>query len=172
MSDIIKLYNPSNAASLTTDQTEGLQRLNSGEIKELAKAYPNLTMQRAYLLIVDTKKPIDKQLPTLSTFENLWNLREKNGLRNYVAFGFRGTYKPKTLQPVKAKRTEILDLSETELMNLPGFKQNGSQSATAKQIDVAEMNKEVVKQADEVFKNAEAATQTVKVKKVRKQKIK
>lgn len=122
MSDLIKLYNPANAAALTPQQVAGLQDLTSAEIKELAAAYPNLSMQRAYLLIIDKTKPIEKQLPALSSYENLWNLREKNGLRNFVAFGFKGVYKA---IPQKPKRTEVLDLSETELLSLPGFKTAG-----------------------------------------------
>lgn len=121
MTDLVKLYNPANANSLTPEQLEGLQQLTSAEIKELALAYPNMTMQRAYLLIIDSKKPVDKQLPSLSSFENLWNLREKNGLRQYVAFGFKGNYR--TIQKrVPTKKAEVLDLSEQELMSLPGFK--------------------------------------------------
>ncbi len=122
MTDLIKLYNPANAGSLTPDQIAGLQQLTSTEIKQLAEAYPNMTMNRAYLLIIDGTKPADKQLPALSTFENLYNLREKNGQRNYVAYSFRGVYKPTPAAPVRARRTELLDLSDTELMVLPGFK--------------------------------------------------
>lgn len=123
MTDLVKLYNPANAASLTTKEIEGLQKLNSAQIKELAIAYPNMTMQRAYLLIGESGKPVEKQLLRLSSFENLWNLREKNGQRNYVAFNFRNIYKPlKLLSPVKSKKTEVVDLSDTELLSLPGFK--------------------------------------------------
>jgi hypothetical protein len=122
MTEIIKLYNPANAASLTTQDLEAMRNLTSAEIKELALAYPNLTMQRAYLLIADSKKPIDKQLLSLSTFENLWNLREKNAQRQYVAYAFKGNVKPRSVINPGAKKSEVLDLSESELMNLPGFK--------------------------------------------------
>lgn len=132
MTDIVKIYNPANASALTKEQIDKLQTLTSDEIKELAKAYPNMTMSRAYLLIVDKTKPAEKQLPALSSFENLWNLREKNGLRNYVAFRFRDNYKPvqagSTLKRGSiARRTEVLDLSEKELLNLPGFKTSDTQ---------------------------------------------
>jgi hypothetical protein len=118
MTDLINLYNPANAGSLSETDREKMQLLSSDDIKQLAMAYPNMTMQRAYLLIVDDTKPAGKQLPTLSSFENLWNLREKNGLRNYVAFGFKGQYK---VIPARLKNAEVLDLSDTELMDLPGF---------------------------------------------------
>jgi hypothetical protein len=121
MTDLVKLYNPANASGLTPAELEGLQKLSSAEIKELATAYPNMTMQRAYLLIIDSTKPVDKQLPSLSSFENLWNLREKNSLRQYVAFGFKGNYKP-VQKRIPAKKIEVVDLSEQELMTLPGFK--------------------------------------------------
>lgn len=124
MTDLVKLYNPANADSLTPEQVEGLQKLTSAEIKELAIAYPNSTMQRAYLLIIDSTKPVEKQLPTLNSFENLYNLREKNGLRQYVAFGFKGTYKPRMISPnfQRPRKVEVVDLSDEELLTLPGFK--------------------------------------------------
>lgn len=140
MTDLVKLYNPANAASLTPEQLEGLQKLESAQIKELAVAYPNTTMQRAYLLIVDKTKPAIKQLPTLSSFENLWNLREKNGLRNYVAYAFKGAYKSVLRSPVKPKRTEVLDLSDTELMSLPGFK-TATRSEPPQTVNVTRINK-------------------------------
>lgn len=123
MTDLVKLYNPANAASLTPEQVASMQNLTSDEIKELASAYPNATMQRAYLLIIDKSKQVDKQLPALSSFQNLWNLRERNGLKNYVAYNFRGNYKEKSIIiNNRQKRSEVLDLSDTELLTLPGFK--------------------------------------------------
>lgn len=120
MSDILKLYNPANAAALTPEQVEGLQKLTTQELGQLAKAYPNGS--GAYLLIVDGSKPASKQLPTLSTFQNLYNLRVKNGMSHYVAFAFKGNYKPQSVAPTRAKRSEVVDLSDTELLSLPGFK--------------------------------------------------
>jgi len=126
MNDIVKLYNPANAAALTEDEIQNLQKLTSSEIKILAQAYPNVTMQRAYLLIIDSKKQILKQLPTLSSFENLWNLREKNGKREYVAYGFKG-YKQKIVPLNRPIKREVVDLSDVELMTLPGFKTANSE---------------------------------------------
>jgi len=122
MSDLTKLYNPANAAALTPEQIEGLQKLTSAEIKELATAYPNTSVPSAYLLIIDGSKPVDKQLPSLSSFENLYNLRERNGMKNYVAFNFKGGYRARTVSTIKPRKTEVVDLSDTELMSLPGFK--------------------------------------------------
>ena len=122
MSEIVNLYNPANASALTPDQVNGLQKLSSAEIKELAQAYPNAVLQKAYLLIVDSTKPIEKQLPALSSFENLYNLRERNGQKNWVAFAFRGNYKPQRITPVRVRKSEVLDLSDVELKELPGFK--------------------------------------------------
>jgi hypothetical protein len=122
MSDIVKLYNPANAAALTPEQTQGLQNLTTDEIGQLAKAYPNGT-GGAYLLIVDSATPAHKQLPRLSTFQNLYNLRTLNGMKGQVAIGFKGNYKPQRVNaPLKAKRQEVVDLSDVELLNLPGFK--------------------------------------------------
>jgi len=140
MSEIVKLYNPANAASLTPEQIAGLQSLTSAQIKELATAYPNMVMQRAYLLIIDGSKPAERQLPSLSTFENLWNLRERNGMRKYVAYSFKGSFKPKTAMPARSKRTEVVDLSDTELLSLPGFKTANTVTAPV-QVPVTKVNK-------------------------------
>lgn len=123
MSDLVKLYNPANAASLTPEQIEGLQKLTSTEIKELATAYPNRIFNRSYLLIKNTKDriPIDKQLASLSTFENLYNLITKNNFTGYVAVGFKG-HPQQRITNVKPKKSQVIDLSETELLTLPGFK--------------------------------------------------
>ncbi len=136
MTDLVKLYNPANAAALTPDQLAGLQKLSDSDLKELAKAYPNVIMQRAYLLIIDTRKSPDKQLPTLSSFENLYNLRTKNSMKTYVAYGFKGVNKPKpVVQKGKMKRkVEVLDLSDAELLTLPGFKSIPITSVTVKKL--------------------------------------
>lgn len=140
MTDLVKLYNPANASALTPEQVAGLQTLNSQQIKELALAYPNMTMQRAYLLIIDSSKPVNKQVPNLSTFENLWNLREKNGLRKYVAFSFKGTYKQRAVAPARPRKSEVIDLSETELLTLPGFKTLNTVTEE-KKVRVTKLNK-------------------------------
>jgi hypothetical protein len=122
MTDVFSLYNPANAAALTPEQVEGLQKLTTEELGRLAKAYPNGSIQRAYLLIVDGSKPAAKQLPSLSTFQNLYNLRTKNGLKSYVAVSFKGQYKPVQQQPSRVRKSEVLDLTDQELLTLPGFK--------------------------------------------------
>lgn len=120
--DIVKIYNPANSAALTQEQINDLQKLTSAQIKELARAYPNATFTKAYLLIIDSTKPIEKQIPALSTWENLYNLRERNGLRHYVAFSFRSNYTPVRVTAVRVKKIEVLDLSDVELKSLPGLK--------------------------------------------------
>lgn len=142
MSELVTLYNPANASALTPEQIAGLQKLTSEQIKELAKAYPNMTTVRAYLLIVDGSKPIEKQIPNLSTFENLWNLRERNGQKKYVAYQFRGAYKPKSVTASKINRREVVDLSDTELMTLPGFK-TPNENFPAQQANVTKVKKEL-----------------------------
>lgn len=144
MSDLVKTYNPANATTLTPEQVDAMQRLSSDEIKELAKAYPNGAHSRAYLLIIDQRKPADKQLPSLSTFQNLWNLREKNGLKNYVAYRFRDNVKPLAASPTRTGRgvlpkgKTVVDLSDVDLLSLPGFKtgdkEHPAQSVPVKKI--------------------------------------
>lgn len=127
MTDIVKIYNPAFADALTPEQIAGLQKLKPDQIKELATAYPNASMQRAYLLIIDSKKPVEKQLPQLSTFQNLYNLITKNGMKSFVAYGFRGAVKQKQVSKVNPRRSEVLDLSDQELMTLPGFRTKDTQ---------------------------------------------
>src|SRR6185369_12205212 len=140
MTDLVKLYNPASAASLTPDQLQALQTLTNDQIRELAQAYPNATMQQAYLLIIDSQKPISKQIPNLSTFESLWNLRTKNGQKQYVAFNFKANYKPTNIKVVTPKRIEVRDLSDTELMSLPGFKTK-NESFPPKTVEITNIKK-------------------------------
>jgi len=123
MIDIVKLYNPANAAALTAAEIENLQHLTTDQIKELARAYPNNAYQNAYLLIIDSSKDRVRQIPTASSFQNLYNLRAKHGLTQYVIQNFRSNFHRQPVpQPVKGKPGPVLDLSDTELMSLPGFK--------------------------------------------------
>jgi hypothetical protein len=166
MTDLVKLYNPANAAGLTPDQVAGLQKLTDGELKELAKAYPNVTMQRAYLLIIDTRKSPDKQLPTLSSFENLYNLRTKNNMKSYVAYNFKGYKAPNKLVTNKGKsvkkKVEVLDLSDAELLTLPGFKSIPIASVPVKKVGKS-VKKEIVDGlVDEMKKGVEVLSQETK----------
>ena len=159
MTDLVKLYNPANAAGLTPDQVAGLQKLTDSELKELAKAYPNVTMQRAYLLIIDTRKSPDKQLPTLSSFENLYNLRTKNNMKSYVAYNFKGYKAPNKQVTQKGKsvkkKVEVLDLSDAELLTLPGFKSIPIASVPVKKVGKS-VKKEIV---DMIANDLKEATQ-------------
>ena len=158
MTDLVKLYNPANAAGLTPDQVAGLQKLTDSELKELAKAYPNVTMQRAYLLIIDTRKSPDKQLPTLSSFENLYNLRTKNNMKSYVAYNFKGYKAPNKLVTQKGKsvkkKVEVLDLSDAELLTLPGFK-----SIPITEVKVKKIGKKLVDNTGTEILTSETKTQ-------------
>lgn len=122
MTDLVKLYNPANASSLTPEEVHGLQQLTLDQIKELALAYPNSIMQQAYLLIIDSTKAVDKQIANLSTFENLYNLIARNGLKQWVAFNFKTNFRPRNISPINHGKKEVRDLSDVELMSLPGFR--------------------------------------------------
>jgi hypothetical protein len=158
MIDIVKLYNPASAAGLNPDQVAGLQKLTDSELKELAKAYPNVTMQRAYLLIIDTRKSPDKQLPTLSSFENLYNLRTKNNMKSYVAYNFKGYKVPSKTVTQKGKsvkkKVEVLDLSDAELLTLPGFK-----SIPITEVKVKRIGKKLVDNTGTEILTSETKTQ-------------
>ncbi len=98
-------------------------------------------MQKAYLLIIDSSKQIHKQLPALSTFENLYNLREKNGMKTFVAYAFRGNYKPQRVTQVRPKKSEVIDLSDVEIMTLPGFK-TFNETVPPQEVEVKKVRKQ------------------------------
>jgi hypothetical protein len=144
MTDIVKLYNPANAATLSPQELAEMQSLTSAQIKELSLAYPNGMFNRNYLLIIDSGKQIEKQLPSLSSWGSLYNLREKNGQRKWVAYGFVGSKQPRVIiQQSKVNRTkmQVVDLADAELMSLPGFKTSNSQ-IPATQVPVKKINKQ------------------------------
>ncbi len=168
MSDLVKLYNPANSDLLTDKDIADMQKLTTEQIKELATAYPNGVSNRAYLLIVDGAKPAHKQIPSLSTFENLYNLRVKNGLKTFVPFSFKGKYVGKASPLQKSKKSEVLDLSDVELLDLPGFKTGVSKQAEqVEEKPVENLPKTTITKREETFK-----PETVKVTKVKTKKTK
>lgn len=142
--ELVKVYNPANASLLSPEQINGLRELTSDQIKILAKAYPNMTMNRAYLLIVDGSLKPEKQLPVLSTFENLWNLREKNGQKRFVAFNFKGNYKniAKAVPTRKPHKTVVMDLSDADMKTLPGIKTASDLAAEDIKVKVTKVKKD------------------------------
>lgn len=167
--EIVKLYNPQNAAGLKPEQIEEMRTLTFDQIKALAKEYPNRT-SRAYLYIVDTKSkiPIEKQLPSLSTWENLYNLIAKHNLK-FVATGFRGQVKQTVRSSnVRPRRSVVVDLSDAELMDLPGFtlpRKNGGVEVI--EPEVVQVKKVMKK---ETLENIEKAVTTQPVKRGRPKK--
>ena len=141
MIDIIKLYNPAKADSLTPEEVTAMQSLTDEEIKQLAISYPNVSINKAYLLIIDNRKPIEKQLPTLSTFENLWNLKVKNSQKWFVPYAFKNNFKQKQIQPLRPNKTQVVDLSDVELMSLPGFKVAGKEIIPPVEVEVKKIKK-------------------------------
>ena len=146
MTDIVKIYNPANANTLTPEQIAAMQKLTPDEIRILAEAYPNYMFSKNYLLIIDsTLRPTEKNLPNISTWQTLYNLREKNGQRKWIAYGFKGARQPKIIQVgktnnVRRGKIDVVDLSDAELLSLPGFKTaNGEIPAT--QVPVMKINK-------------------------------
>lgn len=116
---LIELYNPTNAASLTPEQVTGLQNLSDAQICALAKAYPNKPRGNAYLVLYDKDMPMNKQLFTLSTWNNLCNLRSKMSKKNYVAYTFKALFIQTTgnnTQRAAAmpSQKEVVDISTSE----------------------------------------------------------
>ena len=162
MTDIVQLYNPANAAGLTQDQILKMQSLTSGEIKQLADAYPNHLYNGAYLLIIDsTLKPTQRNLPNGTTWQNLYNLREKNGQRKWVAYGFKGAKQPKIVQVGRVsknnRKVDIVDLSDAELLTLPGFKTSNLE-IPATQVPVKKINKQTVSNTTPVSTTTQTKT--------------
>lgn len=118
--ELIAIYNPANAASLTPEQITAMQSLDNAQICALAKAYPNRPRGNAYLVLYDTDLPQNKQLFSLSTWQNLCNLRSKMSKKNFVPFTFRNLFVQTTGSVARSSNSQpatkqVVDISTAEV---------------------------------------------------------
>lgn len=135
---LIEKFNPENAANMTAEDLEIMRALTNDELKALAQAYPNQPVRKAYLILYDTSvKDQARQLFPLSTWQNLFNVRVGQAMKNLIPWDFK-----KNLPNVKnratarripiaapAQQRRIIDLTPQEaanelsqaIQNPPGF---------------------------------------------------
>lgn len=130
----LSLFNPQNAAGLTTEQLAAMETLTPEQIAMLAREYPNPAIQNAYLVLKDTTKADKDQLWNLSTWQNLADLH-RMGMKQFVAVGFRTNHIKQGLRVAPVQNLGGLDLSEEEVKQAEGLKKalsedNGTPVAT------------------------------------------
>jgi len=124
--ELIAKYNPANARNLSKEDLAAMRNLTTEELKHLAEAYPNGPRHKAYLVLYDNNVEEGKQIYTLSTWQNLYNVRKFSNLKNLVPHTFRDLFnkpqvsrasvnvsnRPGALQGMSARK--VIDLSAKE----------------------------------------------------------
>lgn len=119
---LIQKFNPATLGNLTAEDVEIMRNLTTDQIDVLAKAYPNQPHRKAYLRLYDKNVPAAKQLYSLSTWQNLRNLRKfqsKNNLVAWDAFNLKASVSApvKSMTPVagaQSPRKKVVDLTPKE----------------------------------------------------------
>lgn len=119
MKDFIHLYNPNNATNLTEQEIAAMQELTDDQIRELAERYPNHSIANTYLLLKDMSAKT--QIYPASTWQNLYNLRVKNGMKKYIPFTFKSIF-IKRATPVIPIQEKVQDLTQNEIDKAEGIK--------------------------------------------------
>lgn len=91
---IIDIYAPHNAKNLTQEQLQKMELFSREDLQQLAKAYPNKSTEKAYLVLRDKNRPDNKQTFPLSTWKNYFELI-KVGQTQFVPVSFKAIFKPK-----------------------------------------------------------------------------
>lgn len=90
--ELIAKYNPANVRNLSNEDIAAMRNLTTEQLKVLAEAYPNGPRNRAYLVLHDSNVAEDRQIGTLSTWPNLYNVRKFSNMKNLSALTFRELY--------------------------------------------------------------------------------
>lgn len=131
--DFVKLYNPKNAKSLTQEQIDAMMDLSDEQIKTLAEAYPNSYMSGTYLILYDKNLSSKKnQMGSLGTWQNLYNLRSKGMMKNYLPWTFRelwrgGNTNKIVRQPSSIPMTSPQDITNAEIAKAAGIVRSAPQ---------------------------------------------
>lgn len=121
--NLIDIYNPRNASSLTQEQIDNMGKLTDEQIGQLAKAYPNSDSNFAYLILYDENAR--KQNYARSTWANLYHLRTKNKAKQYSALTFASLWRGgdstqrKDANVIPMAMTQ--DISRQEVESAPGI---------------------------------------------------
>lgn len=101
--ELVKKFNPANAGTLSQEDLEIFRGLSNDELKVLAQAYPNSPSRKPYLILYDNNVKPEKQLFSLSTYQNLYNVRKFSNLNNFVPYDFRSVVFPTKTRPITQK---------------------------------------------------------------------
>jgi hypothetical protein len=105
---LIEKFNPENAAKgLSPEDQSIMQALTDAELKVLAQAYPNQPARKSYLVLYDKNVKPDQQLYALSTWQNLYNVRTTQQMKNLVPYNFRGGVSAGRAAKAQARRIPI-----------------------------------------------------------------
>lgn len=145
--ELIAKYNPANARNLSKEDLAAMRNLTTEELKHLAEAYPNGPRHKAYLVLYDNNLEENKQIFTLSTWQNLYNVRKFSNLKNLVPHTFRELFnkpqvsrptvsvgsRPGGLQGMSARK--VIDLSAKEAAE--ELKKNAAAASTSANVTAA-----------------------------------
>ena len=142
-SDFIHTYSPNNVSNLTEQDIAAMQTLTDEQIRQLSERYPNHGVMAAYLILKDTSAK--SQIYPASTWQNLYNLRVKNGMKRYVAFTFKQLFIKRNVTniPVQPK---VQDLTQQEIEGAEGIRRTnvGYAIHSKENIDVRDVEKATV----------------------------
>jgi hypothetical protein len=119
--NILEIYNPANAASLTDEQITAMRSLSVEQIAELAKAYPNGPTGNSYLRLHDKNLADDKQIYPLSTWQNLHNLHKISNF-NFTPISFTKNYVAPVLTMTNNVPPRTKDLADADVAGAEGLK--------------------------------------------------
>lgn len=108
----VTTYAPQNSKELTPEQLAAMEFFTLDQLNQLAKAYPNSSNQRPYLVLKDKSKK--DQIWSLVTWANLRDLYVM-GLKHFVAISFKDIFF-KTRGGQTVKTAPLQDLSRDEVL--------------------------------------------------------
>lgn len=104
--ELLEKFNPANMQNLTEEDKKIMRELTDAELKVLAQAYPNQPARRAYITLFNTQVQPDRQLFPLSTWQNLYNNRFIQKMKNLIPYDVPNNLKM-TRQALRAQRVTI-----------------------------------------------------------------
>jgi hypothetical protein len=121
--ELIAKFNPANAQNLTEGDLDLMRQLDDAQLDLLAKRFPNEPNGRGYLILYDTTLDAKKQLYSISTWQNLRNVRKYSNMKKLIPYTFKVLFmqqaKAPTTKPLRvtqrpSSKPETVDLSAKE----------------------------------------------------------
>lgn len=112
----LQKYDPANAKNLTPEDIAAMKDFTNDDLLTLAQLFPNKAQGGAYLIIGNTNMKV--QTGNRGTFQNLYNLKVKNGQKQFFAMSYTSLFRVAPKQPAIGK---LVDLTNEEIKQRPGF---------------------------------------------------